>query len=366
VGLTHPNSISLSDKVSNLNSELILKSQKILFEGKQIDVPVKLLWENTKYFAKEKINITPVSIATEKMILPGYKYWVTELDENGNVIKGNYYIVLTKKDNILKFEDAIMKPDVFSGAIMPKGFTGSIIKHNFKGEAIATRHYDNGVLTDKKDQIVVKKSKNQPITVESKVTAEQGCSDIALDWYWLTWEDGVVVSADYMYTTHSFVCTNYGGNNGGVPTTPTCVQLAQNFLNLGAATSGFVTAVDTYYDPIRWEKTYNWIIYTAGTWGLISYEKAIFHRVTYPNMARWEFESMTHTRITHTGINVGGTRSYIDLGATTNFTSTRTSAWVRIDFSVTSTPGGCLVPITSTYNANNTFYAPNTVAPVPS
>ncbi|HRI25435.1 MAG TPA: hypothetical protein PLZ45_12225, partial [Ferruginibacter sp.] len=68
-----------------------------------------------------------------------------------------------------------------------------------------------------------------------------------------------------------------------------------------------------------------------------------------------------HIKIAESGIVFGGTRTFQDLGATINITPTKMSAWVRIDFSVSSKVICFANPVTIPYNANKTFYAPNSV-----
>jgi hypothetical protein len=168
----------------------------------------------------------------------------------------------------------------------------------------------------------------------------------------------------YTYT----VTTCSGGNDGGISNPPppppnSCQEQAQAFLNAGSAIDdGQVNTFTEYNTGNEWKVVYDWKIFSAGTWGLVSFEKAILHKVFYPgNISRWEYQSFTHDRLAPIGINVGGTRTFHDDGNTINPSPTGMVVWERIDFSTVSTVTGCpwVSPLPQSWNANKIFYAPN-------
>ena len=165
---------------------------------------------------------------------------------------------------------------------------------------------------------------------------------------------------EYLYTTQVVVCEDGGGSSGSEGTV--CEQ-AQTFINAGSVQNGTITSTDVFNNGFTWKKAYNWLIYHAGTWGLLSYEQATFEKIHYAsnNTDRWEFIDFQHQRIAEVGVNIGGTRTFLDLGATINTMPGRTGVWDRIDFSVTSKPLNCLPAVTTPLNGEKLFIAPNTI-----
>lgn len=340
-----------------------LAFQKVTVDGKTVRVPQFLVVESTQYFPAERMNITPIQVGNTQSSSPTYKYLVTELGEGGTIIKGDYYVILNDKKNAI--------PVAITAALLnlskiPSGFNGTIMKYDLDNNIIFTKHYENGALTGKSGSLVTKKG--QPDNNAEKggpvgnyAPLNQGCEYVYIEWYYQVYENGVLIYEEYLETTAVVYCEAGGSGGSG---NPTCQEQLQNFANQGSATSGTTFSQDISNDGTIWKKTYNWAIFTAGTWGLLSYDKATFEKIYYAsnNTERWEFQSFDHIKIAEVGTNVGGTRTFQDLGATINFTPTKTSAWERIDFSVTSSvlcwP---LPPLTNVYNSNKTFYAPNTI-----
>lgn len=359
VALKGPENIAEKVKAWAENQITAISFQKFLFEGNVIDIPQKLLWDETTYFADTKTNITKINIESVNGNLPTHKYLVTEMDEAGKINKGNYYVILSEDKRGSIFEN--ITPEILDLKNIPGDFRGAIIKYDLNNNVISTNHYDGGVITDKTDKIILKKSKKQ-IPVENFVEIREGCGYVTIDWYWQTWINGVLVNEEYVGSSNIIVCDGSGGSGGGGEGTLTCEEQNENFVNQGVAFNGSVTTEDVSNNGTTWIRNYNWKIYSAVTWGLLSYEKGTLEKIHYPNVDRWEFKSFEHLQIAEVGTNIGGTRTFLDLGATINMTSTRMSVWERIDFSVSSKVACFVNPVTIPYNANKTFYAPNTVA----
>lgn len=159
-----------------------------------------------------------------------------------------------------------------------------------------------------------------------------------------------------------------GGGGGGNSTPPdpqlTCEEKTEAYANEGNSMNGPVTEdPEIFINQYTRKKPYNWKIYSAGAWGLLSYEEATVERVQYVGTSyqyRWEYVDFIHKRIAAVGSNFGGTRTFEDLGATINISPTKTKASVRIDFSVTSKILDAPIPcpdVTIPYNANKDFFS---------
>ncbi len=266
--------------------------------------------------------------------------------------------------------DAIITPETVSLKNIPKGFGGAIFKYDLKNNLIFNKHFVEGKVSTKTDIIKIKKNINfisvEPIgnePVENNAPLDKGCSYITIDWYWQTWENGILVNEEFLYSSNVPFC-NGGTGGGGGGGSESCAQINENFVNQGAATSGTITTRDDFNNGSIWRRSYNWPIFTAGTWGLLSYEKGTLEKVHYSsnNTDRWEFTDFTHVRIAEAGTVLGGSRTFVDVDNTINISASRTSAWVRIDFSVTS-KANCLpgTPLAIPYNSNKTFTAPNII-----
>lgn len=335
-------------------------SQKFLLDGKLIDIPQKILWSKTIAYSQEKINITPVSFGSVTGDLPVNKYLVTEIDAKGSVRSGSYYVLLTNKKETSGMED-IPAPDLLNAKSVPEDFNGAIIKYDLNNNILSAKHYSSGILSDKTDKIEIRKSKNQ-VPVENTAPLPEGCSYVTIDWYWQVWVNGILVYEQYLYSSSVVYCEGGGGGGGGGGNGPTCEELNTTFVNQGNSLSGPLHSVTEFYDGTIWVKAYNWSIYQAGTWGLLSYEKGTLELKHYPNnLDRWEFQSFEHIRIAEAGMVIGGTRTFTDLSATINITPTRMSVWEQINYTVSSKITCFTNPMTIPYNANKTFYAPNTV-----
>jgi hypothetical protein len=314
-------------------------------------------WNNTAYYPNENIYITHIKLKDETV---ANKYLVEEADKNGKITNANYYIVLTK-DNPATLEKPI-EAHLFGKDQMPENFNGALLEYDLNNNVIFSKHYENGLITNEIDKLNFKQNaKNTKTGADPDLVNPNECGgetiQVCIDWYWQTWVNGELVYEEFLYTTCGCYATGGGGGGG----TLTCEQQNQNFANLGNAIDGPITSMDDYNDGIIWIKSYNWGIYTAGTWGLLSYEKGTMEKKHYPNHDIWEYQSFTHTLIAEVGIVIGGTRTFTDLGATINISPSKTRVDVRIDFSVSSKISCFSNALTTPYNSNKTFYAPNTV-----
>ena len=162
-------------------------------------------------------------------------------------------------------------------------------------------------------------------------------------------------------------CQLYGIGCGGEEPPPegpdptACQISAANFAAEGSSCSTNLNEQTVSNDGFTWNKTYDWSIYTAGTYGLVSYEKAVLMRVFYPNWARWEFQTVTHETITDVGISIGGTRTFLYINSDINISPSKVMTTVGINFKVTHTVicQPVTPPLTIPHHANIRLYAPN-------
>jgi hypothetical protein len=174
------------------------------------------------------------------------------------------------------------------------------------------------------------------------------------------------------------LCTVYGmgcgggggtGGNGGNNQCEEYEQTAEAFLSAGQGVISGASTVSNGNPPAAgdWDVQYEWQIFHALTWELISHETGHLRRVNYPNTSRWEFRSpdgMTHSSVSEQGINVGGTRDWTVDNNSFNFTAARTAAYQTISFTVNSHVLGLpncpkiFPPRSKSFNSNAIHYAP--------
>ncbi len=333
---------------------------KILLDGKTVKMPQQVLWEKTISFENEAAGITPVIVKSVNGDMPVHKFLLMEYDPAGNIRSANYYIVLADKTALNPVSLPEVTPAFLTSPTNGRNFKGAVLKYDLNDNLLSSRHYNPVFSATQTDKMVFRKNKGQA-PVESTMPLDEGCSYVTVDWYWQTWENGVLVSEEYLFSSTVIYCEATGGGGSG-GNGPTCEEQNEVFVNQGHAVNGPVHSGTEFYNGATWIKNYNWLIFQAGTWGLLSYERGTLEKIHYPNnQSRWEFQSFDHIKIAESGIVFGGTRTFQDLGATINITPTKMSAWVRIDFSVSSKVICFANPVTIPYNANKTFYAPNSV-----
>lgn len=321
----------------------------------------------------DKFFITQIKLANA---LNTYKYFVTELDEKGSFVNGCYYMVvntgLQKAVNIL---DVVVNE--INNQKQASSFSGSVLKYDLAYNKRDGSKYKEGIKQDVDLNIEIKEKQNAEAQTKGVVpnsaispancAASGGFLDCE-DYYLITYDQitGEILNVEYLYT--DCVCipgTGGGGGNGGGGTA-TCEQQNEEFANMGHAVNGVVTENTIFNNGTDWKKGYNWVIYTAGPWGLISYEQGELKKVHYTtnNIDLWEFQSFTHLTVLASGVNVGGTRTFSIVPPTINISPIKTSVFIEIPFTVTSTvncPG--IPPLAHPFTSNKRFYAPNTITP---
>jgi hypothetical protein len=315
-------------------------------------------WGNTKFRQKENAFVTPLNIDNQKN---NHVFLVTETNTSGVITSGKYVFVTMDEAHFKIIPKSSYGLDLLMGRYILSGTTGAIIVHDINSNVISSLRFKNGTLDNTKtDKLVYKNIKKSNTNFTGGATnniIDDPYGVECTDWYLNTYADGELISSVYVGTTCTGNPNDGSGGGGGSGGEDPCVQQSPTFANAGGSVSGPINSVTLFNDGIDWEVNYDWKIFAAGTWGLFSYEKGILKKKTYSNGDRWEYQTFTHRFITDAGANIGGTRTWQDLGATINLSPTGVAAWVRIDYKVTSSVVGC-VPLNLNYNANKIFYAP--------
>lgn len=320
-------------------------------------------WDRVYFDLSNKIYLVSFKIPSNKENGNSLvkKYLIVGFDSNGGISGKGYAWVLTDKSSSDEALLNTLVPEFIIYKQVPAKFSGTIITYSMDNNILSSGSYENGkLITGKKSAIVGK----TPETINPNAPIEGGCENgqTCTDWYWQHYVNGELIYEIFLFTTCE--CNEVGGGGGGGNGGSTCQQQLQEFANEGNAISGPVYTATESNNGSIWVKSYNWLIFQAGTWGLMSYEKGTLEKKYYPNnQNRWEFQSFDHMDVLPVGTSIGGNRTFQVAGAPIiNMTPTRMSVWMRIDFSVTSSIA-CLPfsPLTNVYNANKTFYAPNTV-----
>jgi hypothetical protein len=321
-------------------------------------------WDSTKYYIDDKTYITPLKDGDGSTTVS--RSLVVTADESGNFVSAEFiFIRLTYAPNNLNLQDVIASyPRVFEFHDMPMNFKASMIKFNLAGEVIFSRHFENGMITATDERI--RSLGRAPNTLPD------GTEQVCIDSWWVTYVNGEVVSIEFLWTN----CYTIGGTGGtgggtGTPNTNTsCEQQSDAFIAAGHAVSGPKSIETLSETQFAKNIAYKWRIYDAFTWFLTSIEDASLEKVytidpnTGSGMITKRFLTFSHRKIYATGASYGGTRTFIDLGATINFSPEEVSE--RIDFTVTHSPlclpaNVLIPPQTLDYSSTGVFVANLTI-----
>lgn len=304
-------------------------------------------WASTKYYSATGTYITPVKILADAKA----KVFIKTLLSNAGSIKSQEYVFVSTKST-LELPDNEACSKLLNGTGNPEKFSGVVLSTDFLYNTLSARVFTGGAARSGNDVKVKYMSKSQATHREGNLESNGvecfGC-------YLVQYENGVEVSAELMYTW----CT------GGGSTSDTEEESDPSAGGQGSEGGEASVTIEASNSPTSsedissTEKTnfYDWVIYTAGTWGLMSHEKAVVKKVFYNNnVSRWEFQSFTHSSITPVGMNIGGTRTWTTDNFGVSFTQTRQTAWESLSFTVTHSASG-LVPTSIPYTATAVNYA---------
>lgn len=169
---------------------------------------------------------------------------------------------------------------------------------------------------------------------------------------------GEIISIEYLGSD----CYQVSGCNtgGGGSQTLSCEQTLTAFTNQGQAKSVKFAEADLFYNGTIWNKKYQWIIFEAGLYRLMSVEEGTLEKKPYlsntgTTLQRWEFTNFVHKNINELGISTGGTREVINVTATSNITPTKLTAFMDLTFTVKNKIAGaspCSIDLTYTKSCN--------------
>ena len=262
--------VSISSFSQETRNTLTLK--EIIFLG-SFDNTNKIVQTSTD----GKTNRTLMKINTDNAEEPMIKYMLLENNEEGTAI-GSSYILSKKainnetdffKFNINSYDVIYNDPELIKANEENNGKNISIgLKH-------AGKPIDLGTIPD-----------NYAIA-----SCENGSAPYCIDWYWQTFENGILISEEYQYTTCK--CGGGGSGIGIIPYENLCTTLDNE--SLGFSTNQ-INSISYEYDeasPLSKRGSYIWKCHTAGNWWFNSFESSSLTKeiATDP----WAFESLSHT-----------------------------------------------------------------------
>jgi hypothetical protein len=323
-----------------------------------------VLWGQT--VQRQGQYTVPLALAHEGSIALNVQAALVVTTDAAGQISGGQYVVVVPDAKTMG--QAATGQDWLAQLEKP-AFSGAVLYYNTARTPTDSKVYKNGQLLPKakalltgKAQAATPKQLGAGKNTTSNNRPPEPCEGtlVSIDWYWQTFVDGVLVSEEYLFTTYE--CQAGGGGGGGTIALGCQAQLEAMVAAGTVMNNSPVTETTDMETDHEFVKRYSWKLFSAGSWGLISYEKGVLERVTYPNNTRlWEFKSFDHMSIGEAGMGIGGTYSFADLGATIN--KTKYTAYVQVDFSVTYKT--CTLSLTNVYNGNNKFVAPNRIVYTP-
>jgi hypothetical protein len=338
-----------------------LASQKTARKAGTTLPKVTLQWPSAGFDAASRTHWVPADIAnTKKSGNTGTTYLVATENGAGQITNGQYLMVLPNAKKKGREAARAFNPAALVGAEKPKNFSGALLYYDVAGQLTSSQVYEAGQLQPQATANLAARDEGQGSPSPNKV--QQECGDAigvpaCIDWYWQTYVNGVLAEEDYMYTT---CCGgSSGGGSGGSSPSQCQAQLDAMVAEGQVVTNGPITETTVSQTNLEWEKTYKWLVFTAGFWKLYSFDKIRWQRVYYPSTNRnmWEYKSAQHVKLDHEGTTAGGERTYSDNGAT--FNNTLYTVYVHLDFSVTHK--ACSINVTNGYYGDTKIVAPNQV-----
>lgn len=174
--------------------------------------------------------------------------------------------------------------------------------------------------------------------------------------YLVTFVGEIIIREQYLFTVCEIVSTLKapepgGGGGGGMGSNDECQQDFNQFVSEGQVEIGSpdetLGALSNSERPV----TYTWKMYSAGTWGILSYDQAIIEYVNGPagDIKQFKAGSFAHVGESAVGMNLGGTRTFNVINVTIRPSAFRVEEIVN--FAVTHTaaciPGTSYSPLPS-------------------
>lgn len=258
-------------------------------------------WDKTLHFVADHLFIIPIDAKGQKTTTSKFaKVLVLQEDATGGISEGYYAFVLT----------TATLPQMRPAPLLNNtqgSFNGAVIKYSIDGSFLSASHFADGERTTAEDRIATRKqaeetNRDNPGQQNIVPVNCNGNPTVCIDWYWQTFEDGVLISEEYVFTS----CECEGSGGGGNGDNTNCYADLDAFK--GAPTSESLGATITYESSDTRTITYPWVFYKSSTgpltyWGFSSYEQGT-HKKDASGV--WKWESLVHQNITKFGIVVGG------------------------------------------------------------
>ncbi len=316
-------------------------------------------WDKTIYSLENRIYIIPVVLNVVKSQEQFSTYKFLLITTNSEKIDGSFYYAVVnnqKSKKVIQSQDIlknIFLSDTESRVGYEKGISFIKTPISFDGKVInnkgKTYHQSLNFLP-----VAPLESKVKDSVVVSNL-CESGGSEVCYNFYLLTWEDNVIIAVDFLYSICS--CPYGGGGTTGTGNSNSCQAMANNFAYSGGPVSVTMREYQASLNDIELVCEYDWKIFSAFTWGIISYERIKWKRAA-TNLA-FTFFSYATIGDTPVGASIGGTRTYNIIEKTgTNYYNIR--ALVKIKYTVTSQVICSITtpinpPVTLAYAASKTF-----------
>ncbi len=169
-------------------------------------------WSEAKFYADKNMVIAPVKIGDAKSVAPVFKYLVAKSNAKGEITDVNYYKIFSGDKNgeskFLSLNNAGLIPAIIDNKNIPGDFTGRMLKYNSGNKLLTTYHYENGALTNTEGG---DKQNDTGNVVLPNMAPD--CQTYIIDSWWVTYNNGVVISIEYLYSTSYMICSGGGGSN---------------------------------------------------------------------------------------------------------------------------------------------------------
>ncbi len=289
-------------------SEQATGQSGILMGEKTILVTEEILWGHTKFINDNSLAITPVKTGNgESKKLT--KVLVTQIDLGGKPKDAYYYSFFQNRLSLNEIYELLSTTELFTSEKILPAYNGTIIIHGLKNNFFSAKKYINGVVTSVNNK---PKTRTSGIGTPPPPNAplDEGCSYVSVDWYWQTYENGVLVDEEYLMTTQEIWCNGGGGGFTSPPPTDMemCEAAAENILNSTTVVSELVSSTIQSETALERTKLYDWkcLKHLTG-WYVMAYDKGIMKRVS--TNKPWKWVSLENLGISMNGtiVNYGGT-----------------------------------------------------------
>lgn len=266
-------------------------------------------WNETRYFETARTLVTPVVLDNHNKSSAGKvaKFLVMQEDQEGQIEEGYYVYLLSKGAG------PQLTPALLSRKDIPGGFTGALIRYSIDGRLLSADHYENGEPAAKYDKISNRQNDGTVPTQNSMPNCEPDQTS-CIDWYWQTYQNGILIYEEYLYTTCHCEGTNTGGGGTGTGTSGpcglNCEQVQQLMDNISITTSHEVTGHGgaEYTGPsgiIRMAWVHNWQFLTLNLFPGYSpkytaYLNAGLYRANAA-ATKWKYETFVYSSFSQTG-----------------------------------------------------------------